>query len=88
MWRIGPIRLHRQFPRVWLAWGKWWAAQLYLYPCLSVGIHIDPRRPLLDLHLGILTVSFGPAAHITGQEDRHRQSCRGFMFSDDPRARL
>jgi hypothetical protein len=80
--------LIRQFPRVWIAWGTYWAAQLYLYPCLSVGFHLDPRRPLLDLHLGLVTIAIGPQAHITGQADRHRQSCRGFMFSNDPQAYL
>ena len=103
------MRLHR---KVWLWWGRWWAAQYYRAPCASFGIHLDLRRPLLDLHgtvltpplllgyvggwwsawwllasllpLGVLTISIGPAAHITGQRDRHRQSCRGFLFADDP----
>lgn len=38
-------------PRVIIAWGKYWAAQVYLYPSASVGFHVDPRRPVLDLHL-------------------------------------
>lgn len=78
------VRFHRPFRRVFLAWGRGWAAQLFLYPCVSFGFHLDPRRPLLDLHLGLVTVAFGPSAHITGQQDRRRQSCRGFLFSDDP----
>lgn len=82
------MRLHKPFPRVYLAWGKWWAAQLYLYPCVSFGVHLDPRRPLLDLHLGLVTIALGPAAHITGQEQRHIQSCRGFLFSDNSEAYL
>jgi len=39
------------------------------------------------LHLvpaGVVTLSVGAAPHITGQADRHRQSCRGFLFADDP----
>ena len=74
-------RLHR---KVWIAWGPWWAAQLYWAPYLSFGIHLEPRRPLLDLHLLWLILSFGPDAHITGQRDRHRHSCRVFLFADDP----
>lgn len=74
----------RRVPRVLIAWGRGWAAQLYLYPCFSFGFHLDLRRPLLDLHLGVLTFSVGPEAHITGQRDRHRQSCRGFLFATDP----
>lgn len=82
------MRLHKPFPRVFLAWGRWWAAQVFLYPHLSIGVHVDLKRPLLDLHLGIVTLAFGPAAHITDQAERHRHSCRGFLFSDNPVAFL
>jgi hypothetical protein len=101
------MRLHR---KVWLWWGKGWAAQYYRAPCASFGVHFDPRHPLLDLHmtplsplllvslvwwpwwvllfsllpLGVFTLAIGPASHITGQQDRHRQCCRGFLFADDP----
>jgi hypothetical protein len=78
------MRTLRPFPRVWLAWGKWWAAQAYWYPCVSFGVHIDPTKPLLDIHFLFFTFSIGPDAHITGQRDRHRQSCRGFLFADNP----
>lgn len=78
------MRWFHPFRRVWVAWGKGWAAQLYLYPCFSLGIHIDFGRPLVDLHLGVLTLAVGPDAHITGQQDRHRHTCRGFLFADDP----
>ena len=77
------MRTHKPFPRVWLAWGKYWAFQAYWYPCISVGFHFDPRRPLLDIHFLFFTLAIGPEAHITGQEQRHVQSCRGFLFSDD-----
>ena len=53
-------------------------------PYISVGLHIDVRRPVLDLHLGWLIVAVGPEAAITGQADRHRHSCRGFLFADSP----
>jgi hypothetical protein len=58
--------------------------QLYAGPYASLGVHVDLGRPLLDLHLGWLIVALGPAAHITGQLDRHRHTCRGFLFSDSP----
>lgn len=70
--------------RVWVVWGRWWAVQVYWYPCASLGIHLDLGRPLVDLHLLIVTVALGTAAHITAQRDRHRHTCRGFLFADDP----
>ena len=70
--------------RVWVAWGRGWAVQAYWYPCVSLGLHVDLGRPLVDVHLGIVTIALGPAAHITGQRDRHTHTCRGFLFADDP----
>lgn len=78
------MRYLRHYRDVWLWWGKWWAVQFWPGPYISFGLHLDPRRPLLDLHLVWLIVAIGPEAHITGQRDRHRQSCRGFLFSDSP----
>lgn len=78
------MRIHKPFGRVYLVWGRWWAVQLYLYECLSLGFHIDPRRPLLDLHLGPVTVALGRCAHCTDMKDMHRHSCRGFLRADDP----
>lgn len=75
--------LHR-YRDVWLWWGTGFAVQFWPGPYLSLGFHFDPRRPLLDLHLGWLIVALGPEAHITGQADRHRQSCRGFLWADSP----
>jgi hypothetical protein len=79
------MRTLRAFPRVWILWGHWWALQFAPGPYISLGFHLDPRRPLLDLHLAWVTIAIGPEAHITGQQDRHRQSCRGFLFSDNLR---
>ena len=73
-----------RFHRVFLAWGKWWAFQAYLYPALSLGIHIDPRRPIIDIHFLIFTFSIGKFPILTNEMDRKRQSCRGFLFITDP----
>lgn len=73
--------LHR---KVWLAWGSWWAVQVYWYPSISVGLHVDLRQPYLDLHLGMLTCSVGWNPVLTNPADRYRGSCRGFLFGDEP----
>ena len=77
------MRLLRR-PRVWIAWGKRWAFQAYWYPCVSLGIHIDPRRPLVDVHFLVFILAVGKRPVITSELDRHRHTCRGFLFSDDP----
>lgn len=78
------MRRYRPFRNVWLWWGCGWAVQFWPEPYLSLGIHIDPRRPIIDLHLGWLIVALGRAAHITELRDRHRHTCRGFCRADDP----
>jgi hypothetical protein len=102
------MRMHR---KVWVWWGRGWAAQYYRAACASFGVHLDYRRGLVDVHAtpllpvllvamvlggpawllalaflptGVLTLALGPDAHITSQADRHRHSCRGFLFADDP----
>ena len=76
------MHLHR---KVWLWWGKGWAVQLYRAAYLSLGVHIDLRRPLLvDLHIGWLIVALGRNAVETLPVDRQRRTCRGFLFSDSP----
>lgn len=73
------MRLHR---KVWLWWGRGWAMQLYLYPHVSLGVHVDFKRPYIDLHLVWLTASVGRNPVITQHADRHRGSCRGFLFEE------
>jgi hypothetical protein len=82
--RYQNIRILKAFPRVWLFWGKYWAFQAYFYPCVSFGVHIDPNKPLLDIHFLFFTLAIGREPHITGQAERHVQSCRGFLFETDP----
>lgn len=78
------MRQRRLFRRVWLAWGKRWAVQFWPEPYFSLGFHVDPRRPILDIHVGWVIVALGARPVITCDRDRHRHSCRGFMFADDP----
>lgn len=66
-----------------LAWGKWWAAQLYLWPQLSLGLRVEPSRPMVDLYLGPLTLSLGRHPVLTDERTRRADSCRGFLFSDE-----
>lgn len=77
------MRRYRPFRGVWIAWGRWWAVQFTAGAYFSLGVHIDPRRPILDLHLGWLIVALGRSAHITELQDRHRHTSRGFCRSDD-----
>jgi len=71
------MRLHR---KVWLWGGSWWAVQLYLNYYISLGIHVDFRRPYVDVHIGWLILSFGREPYRSEQVDKHRHSCRGFGF--------
>lgn len=75
------MRVHR---KVWLWWGKWWAAQLYVNAYLSLGVHVDFRRPYLDLHFLWLSVSVGNNPIFTDEADWKRNSCRGFVTNDRP----
>jgi hypothetical protein len=55
---------------------------LYVNRYVSLGIHFDWGRPMLDLHLGWLIVAIGSRPSITSNLDRFRESCRGFTFDD------
>jgi hypothetical protein len=77
------VRVHKPFPGVFLAWGEKWAAQLAPGAYLSLGFHVDPRRPILDLHVGWLVIAVGDRPVITHKRDRHRHTCRGFLREDD-----
>lgn len=71
------MRVHR---KVYVWWCRWAAAQVYLYPHFSLGLHIDFKRPYVDLHLGPFILSVGDNPVLTNHADRHRGSCRGFFF--------
>lgn len=78
------MRRHKPFRGVWLWWNRWVAIQLWPDAYLSIGIHVDFRRPLLDLHLGWIIIAIGSDGVITDLRDRHRHTCRGFLRGDDP----
>lgn len=78
------VRYLRYHKKVWLWWGKWWAIQLYRAPYISLGVHIDLRRPLVDLHIGWLIVSFGRDPVRTAKADYRRSTNRGFLQYNEP----
>jgi hypothetical protein len=71
------VRIHR---KIWLWYGKHWAVQLYINRYISLGIHLDFQRPLLDIHFFWFTFAFGHRPEITPSVDAQRQSCRGFLI--------
>ena len=71
------MRTHR---KVWLWWGPWWAVQLYVNRYVSVGIHVDWGKPLVDLHFGWFIVALGRDPVHTPVGEAHRSSCRGFLI--------
>ncbi len=71
------FRLHRH---IWLAWGRWWAIQWAPAEWLQLGFHAEPKRPLLDLFLGPLTVALGRHPVLTDPRYKHRHSGRGFLI--------
>lgn len=68
------MRLHG---KVWLWFGRWWAAQLQLGDYFSLGVHLDWRRPYLDLHFAWFIVSIGDNPVMTHYRDKYRGSSRG-----------
>lgn len=72
------MRLHRKI-WLWQPW-SWCAVQLYVNRYLSLGLHVDFQRPLLDLHLLWVIVAIGKRPEITLEADAQRQSCRGFLI--------
>jgi hypothetical protein len=88
-WRAAWTRWERlpspPFNRTRLWYGRGWAVQVDTsYPQVSFGLSLDLRRPMLDLHLGCITVALGVCAHMTNARDRERMGARGFMFTDTP----
>lgn len=74
------LRLHR---KVFLWWGRFWAVQLIAMPEFALGLRVQPRRPLLDLYLGPLTIALGRDPVRTDQAARQADSCRGFLVQGE-----
>ena len=74
-------QLHR---KVWLAWGRWWAVQIVAAPEVSLGLHVEPRRPLLDVFLGPVTIALGRHPVLSDPRVAQRHRARGFLLPDDP----
>lgn len=80
MWRPrGRLRLHR---KVWLGWCPWAAVQVVMMPEYSLGVRVEPCRPLVDLFLGPVTIAFGRHPVLTDPRTSQRHSCRGFLLWD------
>lgn len=75
------MRLHA---KVWLWWGSWWAVQFYRAGYVSLGVHVDLRRPYIDLHVLWLIASVGRNPGFTDEAEWKRGSCRGFITQDRP----
>lgn len=77
----GFLRLHR---KVLLVWCSWCAVQLVLMPEeVSIGAHIEPLRPLVDLFIGPLTIALGRHPVLTDPRTAQRHTCRGFLLWDE-----
>lgn len=77
------VTFRRQHRKVFLVWNRWCAAQLVLLPELSFGVRVEPRRPLVDLFLGPLTLAFGNHPVLTDPRTKHQHSGRGFVYWDE-----
>jgi hypothetical protein len=78
------VRAYRLHAKVRLWWGRWWAVQFVTVDWLSLGVHVEPRRPLVDLFLGPLTVALGRHPALTDPRLAHRHASRGFFIGGYP----
>lgn len=72
-----------------IRYGRHWAVQWRLDGCLSLGIHLEPRRrphdvvgsygPYLDLHLLVITLSIGNQPAYSGDLERALSISRGAL---------
>ena len=75
------LRLHR---KVFLAWNSWIAIQIVFRVEISLGIAVHWDRPMIDFYLGPLTIAIGKNSVLTGQHERLRGRCRGFIIQGSP----
>lgn len=72
------MRCHK---KVWVWWGNWWAVQLvWIWWEAGLGIWVELRRPLIDLHLLWFTISIGKHPALTDERWKRRHSGRGFFY--------
>jgi hypothetical protein len=74
-------RVHK---KVWVWWGDWWAIQFVNKVEYSFGVRIEPKRPLLDLFVGPVTIAFGRHPVLTHPVENTRHSGRGFFNGEYP----
>lgn len=72
-------RLHK---KVWIGWVRWIAFQYIHQFEFSLGLRIEPRRPLIDLFLGPLTIAIGYHPILTDPRMNQFHSGRGFVNAD------
>jgi len=75
------LRVHK---KVWLLYNSWFAMQYQGGRYFSLGIHLDWDKFYIDFHFWKFIISIGNNPVLTPERDRHRGSCRGFLFPDDP----
>lgn len=68
--------------KVWIAWNNWLAIQYVGQFEFSLGLRIEPKRPLLDVFLGPVTLSIGYHPVLTDPRMNQYHSGRGFICSD------
>lgn len=78
----------REHSKVFIWWGGWWAIQLITMWEFSFGIRIEPRRPLVDLFLGPVTIGLGKHPVLTDPIENTRHGGRGFFNGQVPADRV
>jgi hypothetical protein len=76
----GPLRYWRFHRKVWFWWNDWLAIQVVWMPEFSFGVRIEPKRPLVDVFLGVATVAVGRHPLLSDPRFQHRHSDRGFLY--------
>lgn len=67
--------------KVWLVWGRWWAVQVVLWlPEFSLGFHVEPKRPLLDIYLPWVTIALGDHPVWSDARYKHLHRGRGMLY--------
>ena len=73
------LRFWKFHRKVWFIWNSWFAIQLVWMPEFSLGVRVEPSRPLIDVFLGIATISVGRHPLLSDPRYCHRHNDRGFV---------